>query len=54
MAKEREKEAQKQSEEARKEETTHSAEEGVAKKHARTDKSDTKMNTEAKGEAGTS
>ena len=35
-------------------ETTHSAEEGVAKKHARTDRSDTEMDTEGEGEAGTS
>ena len=32
---------------------THSAEEGVAEKHARTDRSDTEMDTDAGGEAGT-
>ena len=31
------------------EETTHPVEEGMAEKHARTDKSDTKMDTEAGG-----
>ena len=36
------------------EETTHSAEEGVAEKHARTDKRDTEMDTETGGEGGTS
>ena len=36
------------------EETTHSAEEGVAKKDGRTDRSDTEMDTEAVREAGTS
>ena len=35
-------------------ETTHSAEEGVTKKCARTDRSDTEMDTKAGGEAGTS
>ena len=50
----REEEAQKQSEETRREESTHSAEKGVAEKHARTDKSDTEMDTEAGGEAGIS
>ena len=44
---EREEEAQKQREEARKEETTHSTEEGVVEKCARTDESDTEMDTEA-------
>ena len=53
-ASQREKEAQKQREKARREETTHSEEEGVAKKHAMTDRSDTEMDTEAGGEAGTS
>ena len=33
------------------EETTHSAEEGVAEKHAKTDRSDTEMDTEGGGEA---
>ena len=36
------------------EETIHSAEEGVAEKHPRTERSDTEMDTEAGGEAGTS
>ena len=36
------------------EETTHPVEEGMAEKHARTDKSDTKMDTEAGGGAGKS
>ena len=40
--------------EAGREQITHSAEEGVAKKHARTDKSDTRMDTQAGGEANTS
>ena len=43
-----------QREEARREETNHSAEEGVAEKHTRTDRSHTEMDTEAGGEAGTS
>ena len=51
--KKREEEAQKQREEARMEETTHSAGEGVAEKHVRRDKSDREIDTEA-GEAGTS
>ena len=34
-------------------ETTHSAEERVAKKHARTERSDTEMDTEGGGETGT-
>ena len=46
---EREDEAQKQ-----REETTHSAEEGVAAKHARTARRDTEMDTEAGEEALTS
>ena len=46
---EREEEAQKQ-----REVTTDSAEEGVAGKHASTDRSDTEMDTEAGGEVGTS
>ena len=50
-----EEEAQKQREEqARREKTTHSTVEGVAKKHAWTDRSDTEFNTEAGREAGTS
>ena len=53
-ARKREEEAQKQREEARMEETTHSAEEGVVEKHARTDRNDTDMDIEARGEAGTS
>ena len=52
-AREREKEAQKHREEDMREETIHSAEEGVAEKRARTDKSDTEMDTEGGGEAGT-
>ena len=40
--------------EKQREETTHSAEEGMAEKHPRTDKSDTEMDTEGGGEAGTS
>ena len=36
------------------EENTHSAEEGVAEKCARTDRSDTEMGTEGGGETGTS
>ena len=53
-AREREEEAQKQREEVGREESKHSAEEGVAKKHARTDKSETEMDTEDGGEVGTS
>ena len=55
-AKEREEEAHKQREEARREESTNSPEEGAAEKHARTDKSDTELDTytEDGGEAGTS
>ena len=41
-------------EEASREETTHSAEEGVATKCAWTDKSDTEMDIKVEGEAGTS
>ena len=50
-----EEEAQKQREEARREKATHSAEEGVSEKHAKTDKSDTEMYacTEGGGETGT-
>ena len=51
---EREGEAQKQREEAMRDETIHSAEERVPEWHARTNKSDTEMDTEAEGEAGTS
>ena len=36
------------------EETTHSTEEGVAEKHAINESSDTEMNTDGGGEAGTS
>ena len=36
------------------EKTTHSAEEGVTEKCARTDRSNTEMDTEGGGEAGTS
>ena len=36
------------------EETTHSTEEGVAKKHSRTESSNTEMDTEGEGEVGTS
>ena len=50
-AREREEEAQKQKEKVRREETTHSAEEGVAEKCARRDRSDRKINTEGRGEA---
>ena len=46
--------ARKQRGEARWEETTHSAEEGVTEKHARTDKSDTEMDTKTGGEVDTS
>ena len=54
-AREREEEAQTQWEERQRrkgmrEETTHSAEEGVAEKHARTDNSDKEMDTEGGGE----
>ena len=51
-----EKEAQKQREEARREEATHSPDEEVAEKHARTEKSDTEMDTctEFGGEVSTS
>ena len=41
-------------EEAKREKTTHSAEEGVAKKCARTDRSHTEMDTEVGGEVGRS
>ena len=55
----RKEETQKKREEARREEgmreeTTHSAKQRVAKKHARTDKSDTEKDTEGGGVAGTS
>ena len=55
-AREREEEPQKQKEEARRDETGHSKEQGVAEKHTRTDKSDTEMDSyrEGEGEAGTS
>ena len=53
-AREREEEAQQQREEGTRKETTHSAEEGVAEKHARTVRSDTEMETEGGREAGTS
>ena len=46
-ARERGEEVQKQREEAKRVETMHSAEEGVAKKCARTEKNDTEMDTEA-------
>ena len=42
------------SEEARRKETTHSAEEGVAEKHPRTERCGTEMDTEGGREAGTS
>ena len=45
-AREREEEAQKQRGKARREQTRHSPEEGVAEKPARTDKRDTEMNME--------
>ena len=53
-----EEEAQKQKEERQrkesmKEETNYSAEEGVAERHARTDRRDTEMEIEGWGEAGT-
>ena len=51
---EREEETQKQREGPRREETTHSAEEGVAEKHARTDRSDPEIDTAGGGEADTS
>ena len=51
---EREEEVQKQKEEAMKDETTCSAEEGMVESHAKTDRSDTEIYTEACGEAGTS
>ena len=51
-AREKEEEAQKQRKEAKREETTHSPEEGVTENHARTGKSDTEMDTEG-GEAMT-
>ena len=44
----------KQRKEASRKENTHSAEKGVAEKRARTNKSDTKMDTEGGGEKGTS
>ena len=55
-ARKRDEKAQKQREEATREETTHSAVEEVSGKHARIDKSDTEMDmcTEGEGEAGTS
>ena len=53
-ARKREEKAQKQMEESRREETTHSPEEGVAEKCARTDRSNTEMDTMGGGEAGTS
>ena len=53
-AREREEEPHKQREEDRREEITHSAKEGVAEKCARTDKSDTIMDTEDGKEVGTS
>ena len=53
-AREREKVQQKQREEAMRNDTTHSAEEGAAEKHARTDKSDTEIDTEAGRKVGTS
>ena len=48
--------AKKQREGARRDETTHSADERVAKKCSRIDKSDTEMDTctEGRGEAATS
>ena len=45
----REREEEKRMAEARREETIHSAEEGVAEKHARTDRSDTDIDVEAGG-----
>ena len=53
-ARKREEKALKQREEAMREETTHSAEEEVAEKRAKTDRSDTEMDTETGGEAATS
>ena len=53
-ATEREEEAQKQREEARREETTHAPEERVSENHARTDNSNTEMDTKAGEEVGTS
>ena len=53
-AKEREGEAQKQREEARKGKLHTQQRRECQKKHALTDKSDTEMDTEAAGEAGTS
>ena len=55
-AREREEGAQNQREKARREETTQSPEEGVAEKHARTNRSDTEMDTctLGEGEEGTS
>ena len=55
----RETEAQKQREErqredARREETIYSAEDRVTEKHARTDRCDTEIKTEGRGEAGSS
>ena len=41
-------------EEARRDKTTYSAEEGASEKYARTDKSYTEIDTAAGGEAGTS
>ena len=46
--------AQKQREEARREETIHLAEKGVTEKCARIDRSDREMDTESGGEAGIS
>ena len=48
---EREEGAQKQREKAMGEDTTHSAGEGVAKKHTRTNRNKTKMDTETGGDA---
>ena len=49
-----EEEAQKEKKEAKREETTHSADEGMLRKHARTDRSDTEIDTEGGWEAFTS
>ena len=49
VAREREEDTLKQREEALREETTHSAEEGMAEKHARTDRSDTEIDTCTEG-----
>ena len=48
-ARERVEQAQKHREETMRDETAHSAEEGVAEKHAWTDKSDTEIDTVAGG-----